>query len=481
MRCSNIFALPTALLVLLSGAAHSTSDNGSTEQWPYSLPEHVKYWPEDPPFRRRDVEATVQQSQISTGRTPIGIKKMGVDQGEKFYPEYWQYDVGQSVLEDWYKKDGTSKSKPLWLELVDDGRDDLANVSKPTAFRPPFSLHANRHVPHHPRLERNVFDRGPDAILALLESRQFQCPTGTNSCSNIDHPNSCCATDETCFLINDTGLGEVGCCSTGSNCSGQIYSCDAGYTACADNLGGGCCMPGYSCSGVGCKYCIANQLQDLLLNYRFRHCRYNFYSHSNRYRYSIILSAPNKLNTDLYLNSCCRYSHIIHNNHVSYLHRLANNSCLLFVLPRLSCEPWRRLLPFQSPVWHDGLSSILRCHDKYEHHYNNRSWNHNSHRRGSCAAYIRVDYNGRCHDQYAYCRSMSYRILCMRSLLCRRLLPDRQELRYHVLSGDVFRDCRLEWCNYCSSINDDRDELEYGNVCYWMVQLCGESWRQLLP
>ena len=92
------------------------------------------------------------------------------------------------------------------------------------------------------------------AHLALLSKRQFACPIGTTSCENIGFQNSCCVAGETCFVVRDTGLGPVGCCPAGITCSGGIAGCPADHAPCPSLLGGGCCIPGFICAGVGCVF-----------------------------------------------------------------------------------------------------------------------------------------------------------------------------------------------------------------------------------
>lgn len=86
-----------------------------------------------------------------------------------------------------------------------------------------------------------------------LVQRGFQCPANFHDCSAIGQPNSCCSSSDTCITITDTGTGSVGCCPNGQTCAGSI-SCDTanGYTSCPQSSNGGCCLPGYSCLGVGC-------------------------------------------------------------------------------------------------------------------------------------------------------------------------------------------------------------------------------------
>ncbi len=93
-------------------------------------------------------------------------------------------------------------------------------------------------------------------------------PSGTASCAGIGYPNSCCSTSDNCFVITDTGYGPVGCCPSDTTCGGTISGCDYPNTACADNLGGGCCIPNYICAGVGCKPSQSLKIMPLLMLYK---------------------------------------------------------------------------------------------------------------------------------------------------------------------------------------------------------------------
>jgi hypothetical protein len=254
---SKILGLRASILLLgsYSNSALAVEDDLSPSQWPYNLPKHVKYWPEDPPNRRRDLEAI--EEHLRLGKNPVGVMKMKADEGEKFYVEYWQFEGerGKSIISD---------TTNIHLRIRDEEEEAVlaVNASAEVSYRAPFALHTEQ--------ESNSIDlralkalecRGTAAALAVLEKRQFACPAGTSDCSSIGHPNSCCATDETCFVIQDTGLGPVGCCPNGSTCGGTITNCDSPNTACPDNLGGGCCIPNYVCAGVGCKYIFKSRLE----------------------------------------------------------------------------------------------------------------------------------------------------------------------------------------------------------------------------
>lgn len=242
---------PLIFLALHAYAEEVPKEEQGLKQWPYNLPPHVKLWPEDPPHRRRDLE--VIEEYVRRGKKPVGVKKMSTDESEMFWPEYWQFedDLEPSTLPEL-----TNWNAPIQARTEDD--DALLSINASTLyFRPPFALHMESEEDLDYLEERRSSwlesKRDSAQVLDHLEKRGFTCPTGTNSCSSIGYPNSCCTVDETCFVIQDTGLGPVGCCPNGSTCGGTITTCAAGNTGCPDNLGGGCCIPSYVCSGPGCQ------------------------------------------------------------------------------------------------------------------------------------------------------------------------------------------------------------------------------------
>lgn len=160
---------------------------------------------------------------------PMVIRKMSPDESEKFFPHYVAFP-----------------------------EDQLAAVSAlqkrhhpEPAFSPSFPIHVDD--PGSPSEDETLYRRAA-AALARLQRRQWGCPAGTASCSNIGHPDRCCRQTETCYKIDDTGLGSVGCCANGSTCGGTISNCAPGDTACPASMGGGCCIAGFVCQGVGCRY-----------------------------------------------------------------------------------------------------------------------------------------------------------------------------------------------------------------------------------
>jgi hypothetical protein len=239
-----LLSLPASILLLVASYSELVSAADSEKaaaRWPFNLLSNLKYWPGESANR----DAGALSGDCGNGIRPVGVMKMSDDEGEKFYMEYWQFagDMQQQspML-------SMASSSSLRTRDAKEEARLLANASMPISYRPPFALHTESDIS-----KQDLRARGA-AALAVLENRDFTCPTGTLSCSNIGYPNSCCATSETCFQIQDTGLGPVGCCPSESNCGGTITNCDSPNTACPDNLGGGCCIPNYVCAGVGCKF-----------------------------------------------------------------------------------------------------------------------------------------------------------------------------------------------------------------------------------
>ncbi|CAK7220466.1 hypothetical protein SBRCBS47491_004198 [Sporothrix bragantina] len=236
---------------------------------------------------------------------PLAIRKMGLDVGEKFYPEQYygfesEADSSDSAAGAKYssKKDSLGRSlaslfsfgrrspsiatSPDSIHERQDRQDGgrwpvaarrtfprdedslLINTSEstsiarlfPPAYLPPFSIHHEASDDGHENDSSDnapleLFRRATDA-LSRLQKRQWGCPTGTSSCESIGYPYSCCSTTETCYKVTDTGLGPVGCCPSGETCGGAVSDCTSDSTACPESLGGGCCIAGYVCEGVGC-------------------------------------------------------------------------------------------------------------------------------------------------------------------------------------------------------------------------------------
>ena len=239
-RFIGLFSLPASLLLLISSTpAHISAHD---PQWPYNLPPHAKYYPEDEHLVRRDLNI---QERLAY-QMPAGMQKMSGDEGEKFLMTYWRFEFPDP--EEGGQRITIPQNRRKAAESINANIE--TNVTLLHPLLPPFLLHTDdEQISFNSR-----FLRFPRGILPSLEKRGFQCPAGTTDCQSADRPNSCCANGETCQLITDTGLGDVGCCGQGQTCSGKVTTCDAGYTSCPNNPGGGCCIPGYSCVDIGCEF-----------------------------------------------------------------------------------------------------------------------------------------------------------------------------------------------------------------------------------
>jgi hypothetical protein len=233
---SRILTLPASLLLLITLSPwHATAE----PKWPYNLPADSKYFPED----EARVQRGLQAMERLASQAPIGARKMSGDPHEMFFLEYWQF-------EDFEDAAALSTDAKAWV-LKRSPLSEVANSTAEGNLLPPLLLHSDNPERHNWQSHLRF---GPRNIII---PRDFQCPTGTNNCSSINSPNSCCATDETCVHVDnlDAGIGDVGCCKTGDTCNGQVADCNTseGYTSCPGSENGGCCIPNYSCAGVGCK------------------------------------------------------------------------------------------------------------------------------------------------------------------------------------------------------------------------------------
>ncbi len=235
---------------------------------------------DDRPFRPSEGFQKAPRKRSLAGPIPGGVRKMSGDEGEKFYMEYWQFGFQeegaqqpmmlgseQQKNDDDEDKDLHARTEHLRSRSMDDQQQEqelqqsettAINGSMsfpPQAFHPPFLLHTDEQEVPLGRLhsKRDLsYLLSPRAWKSHLHKRAFQCPAGTNDCSSIGRPTSCCAQGETCQLVPDSGLGDVGCCSARQGCSGPVRNCEAGYTSCPGDIGGGCCIPNYVCVSMGC-------------------------------------------------------------------------------------------------------------------------------------------------------------------------------------------------------------------------------------
>lgn len=242
-----LLGLPACLTFLIALRTSAISDERSPAQWlnershgEASLRENL----------RRD---TSFKKQTQVRGNIVGVKKMSDDPSEKFFPEYWVFeeDLTRSTIPE------VLLNPPLRARDEAEESRLLSNASAEIFFKPPFALHTDDESAYQDLKARgSLAGRGAVAALAALSKRDFNCPSGTFSCSGIGAPNACCATGEKCFNITDTGLGTVGCCPDGVNCGGTISTCESNYTPCVaggqNYEHGGCCIPNYICAGVGC-------------------------------------------------------------------------------------------------------------------------------------------------------------------------------------------------------------------------------------
>ena len=219
------------------------------------------------PFGSRSLQRSLQDADLPERDGPyvansptqmlIGIRKMSGDEAEMFFPEYWSFET----TSDHNPEVNLDKRVPTLHSLKPfndrEASAECTNASMPQPLQAPFALHANEEFDDRPLLRRLL--NSPRATFHP-EKRDFQCPGDTTVCSSINQPNSCCPAGTTCQSITDSGNGAVGCCPSGQTCSEQVSDCQAPDISCPESSGGGCCIPGYICSGVGCKCSLVFQL-----------------------------------------------------------------------------------------------------------------------------------------------------------------------------------------------------------------------------
>lgn len=164
------------------------------------------------------------------------IKKQVPNANEKLFPEHLAFELLPRLT-----PFETTAAVNLWLDDQDDA-DASSNSTK--RYRPAFSNHFHDS-------EENLMRRAAD-VLAILQNRAA-CPGGMDSCSSIGAPNKCCPDGTYCTNVSDSDAGQVACCPDGATCGGGVGSCPGGAVSCPADLGGGCCIPGYVCQGIGCE------------------------------------------------------------------------------------------------------------------------------------------------------------------------------------------------------------------------------------
>ncbi|KAK6841456.1 hypothetical protein PG987_002316 [Apiospora arundinis] len=161
---------------------------------------------------------------------PTEVKKMSLDEGEKFMPHYLRFAAVPEMEPARSPVDARSVLNPEEELLL------ASNSSATLPYRPPFGIHYSGESLDDSNLALALFRRRRDA-LARLQGRAFACPPNTKSCDTIGQPNYCCATGERCFKVeNAPNAGNVGCCPNGANCGGNVGACGSGSTPCAADL-----------------------------------------------------------------------------------------------------------------------------------------------------------------------------------------------------------------------------------------------------
>ncbi|KAM3511408.1 hypothetical protein MY11210_004958 [Beauveria gryllotalpidicola] len=181
-------------------------------------------------------------------RSPTALRKLAPDANEKLFPEHLAFasslTFGDASLAACQFLDAQDAKR-----LLSEPRP-LDNQQQLRPYRPAFAGHLDdtRNNSHH------ALRRGAAKALALLQRRAgaASCPSGMSGCSAIGQPNKCCQDGTVCTRIDDATVGGIACCPVGSSCGGRVGACPSDATSCPADLGGGCCIPGYVCQGLGC-------------------------------------------------------------------------------------------------------------------------------------------------------------------------------------------------------------------------------------
>lgn len=187
-------------------------------------------------------------------RHPTAIRKMPVDSSEKLLREHLAFQEGPMPTDYEPHPFLSPREAILAARLQLTVEEDVllaANSSSTTRpYRPAFNSHKDDAL-DAPGDGWLLFRRAKEA-LHLLQGRQG-CPGGMLSCEDVGAPNKCCSSNEVCVEVEDPSVGNVACCPEGADCNAPVGGCPDGSPECPAELGGGCCIPGFVCQGVGCR------------------------------------------------------------------------------------------------------------------------------------------------------------------------------------------------------------------------------------
>lgn len=164
------------------------------------------------------------------------IKKQLPDANEKLFPDHLAFEPLPAL-----NPFETTVPTNLWLDDQEDKDASSSNLTR--RYNPAFAYHFQE-------AEEDLLKRAAD-VLAILQNRAA-CPSGTESCSGIGSPDKCCADGSYCTNVSDSDAEQIACCPNGATCGGGVGACPSNAVSCPSALGGGCCIPGYVCVGVGC-------------------------------------------------------------------------------------------------------------------------------------------------------------------------------------------------------------------------------------
>ena len=160
------------------------------------------------------------------------IKKQLPNPNEKLFPDHLAFEALPQLA--------PYETANLWLD--DDDEDSSINSTE--RYRPAFSNHFQNP-------EESLLRRAAN-VLRILQNRAA-CPSGMESCSSIGADNKCCPDGTYCTDVSSSDAGQVACCPDGATCGGGVANCPSDAVSCPADLGGGCCIPGYVCLGIGCE------------------------------------------------------------------------------------------------------------------------------------------------------------------------------------------------------------------------------------